>query len=95
MFIELLQSKTFVNVLFILTAFFIIQIFFMRPRKKEEDARENFLKLLKLGTKVVTIGGVHGKVVKINDTTVVLEVDSRGFTFVVNKQAIASPSKNS
>lgn len=70
-----------------------IYLFFIRPRKKEEDERNNFLKTLKIGLQVVTIGGLYGKIVKINDTTVVLEIDPRGSSFVINKRSIAQELK--
>jgi preprotein translocase subunit YajC len=42
-------------------------------RQKEETA---FRSALEKGMKVVTIGGIHGKVLEINDTTVLIESEN-------------------
>lgn len=52
----------------------VFYFFMIRPQqKKAKDARK-FRESLEKGSKVVTIGGIHGKVVEVSDTTVVLEV---------------------
>ncbi len=52
----------------------VFYFFMIRPQqKKAKDARK-FRESLEKGSKVVTIGGMHGKVVEVSDTTVVLEV---------------------
>lgn len=52
----------------------VFYFFMIRPQqKKAKDARK-FRESLEKGNKVVTIGGIHGKVVEVSDTTVVLEV---------------------
>lgn len=93
MLTKLFQSDLTIKAVFMLLGIFIIHLFFIRPRKKEENDRNNFLKTLKIGSQVVTIGGLYGKIVKINDTTVVLEVDPRGSSFVIKKQAISQEAK--
>ncbi|MEZ4807908.1 MAG: preprotein translocase subunit YajC [Flavobacteriales bacterium] len=53
----------------------VFYFFMIRPQqKKAKDARK-FRESLQKGSKVVTIGGLHGKVSEVADTTVVLEVD--------------------
>lgn len=58
-------------------ALFVVFYFFMiRPQqKKAKDARK-FRESIQKGTKVVTIGGLHGRVVEVSDKTVLLEVDT-------------------
>jgi len=57
--------------------FFIILYFFMiRPQSKKAKDQKNFLNEIKAGDKIVTIGGVHGKILKVEDDTYLLEVDS-------------------
>ncbi len=54
----------------------VFYFFMIRPQqKKAKDARK-FRESLEKGNKVVTIGGIHGKVLEVNETTVLLEVDS-------------------
>ncbi len=57
--------------------FFIILYFFMiRPQSKKAKDQKNFLNEIKAGDKIVTIGGVHGKILKVDEDTYLLEVDS-------------------
>ena len=66
------------------TSFFIMMgllmvvfwFFMIRPQqKKAKDARK-FRESLEKGTRIVTIGGIHGKILEVADTTVLVEVDS-------------------
>lgn len=53
----------------------VFYFFMIRPQqKKAKDARK-FREALQKGTRVVTIGGLHGRVAEVADTTVLLEVD--------------------
>lgn len=66
----------------------VFYFFMIRPQqKKARDARK-FRESLEKGAKVVTIGGIHGKVVELNDRTVLLEVDSN-VRIRVERSAIA------
>ena len=67
----------------------IFYFFMIRPQQKKVSDQKKFRESLQKGANVVTIGGLHGKIVEINDTTVWLEVD-RGFKLKFDKSAIAS-----
>lgn len=57
--------------------FFVILYFFMiRPQTKKAKDQKNFLNELKSGDKIVTVGGIHGKIVKVDDDTYLIEVDA-------------------
>lgn len=45
------------------------------------------LKSLKIGDKIVTIGGIHGSIVKILDNTVDIRID-KGVFMTISKNAI-------
>lgn len=56
---------------------FLIMYFFMiRPQAKRQREAKSFREGVAKGDKVVTIGGLHGKVVSISEKTVVLELES-------------------
>jgi len=58
-----------------LVAFFGIMYFTMiRPQKKKEKEIKAMRDSLTAGDEVITIGGIHGKVVKVNDEIVTLEM---------------------
>lgn len=58
-----------------------------RPQKRQERERQAMLNAVKRGDKVVTIGGIHGTVMKIGDTTVTLEVADK-IEIVFNRGAV-------
>ncbi len=58
-------------------AVMIVFYFFMiRPQSKKAKEQKTFLDGLKKGDKVVTIGGIHGKVLKVADDSFLIEVDA-------------------
>ena len=74
----------------LLLGMFIIMYFFMiRPQQKRQKEAKKFRDTISKGDKVVTIGGVHGKIISISNLTVVLEVESGKIR--VSKSAL-SPS---
>ena len=53
---------------------FVVMYFIMiRPQKKKEKLKEMMLSQLIPGDKVLTIGGIHGKIVSIKDDNIILE----------------------
>mgnify|MGYP001267347623 CR=1 FL=1 len=62
--------------------FAVLYFLLIRPQQKRQKQRNAMLNALKKGDKVVTIGGLHGKIVEITDDTVVLLVnDATKMTF--------------
>lgn len=66
----------------------IFIFFFIRPQNKKRKELAEFRKNLKQGDKVVTIGGVHGKILEVTDTTVLLS--SEGTKIRFEKSAIST-----
>ena len=88
----LLQMPTgggFSNIIFIGAIIIVFYFFMVRPQQKKIRDQKKFRESLTKGTDVVTIGGLHGRIVSVEDTTVVLEVD-RGTRLTFEKSAIAS-----
>ncbi|WP_431244585.1 preprotein translocase subunit YajC [Flavobacterium sp. P21] len=54
----------------------IIYLFMFRPAQKKAKAEKEFKEALKVGDKVVTIGGIHGKLTELGETTIVIETMS-------------------
>ena len=55
--------------------FFIFYFLVIRPQSRERKKRELVLKGVKKHDKVVTTAGIHGTVVSVSDTEVILKVD--------------------
>ena len=60
----------------------------IRPQQKKAKEAKQFRESLKKGTKVVTIGGIHGKVETVKDLTVIINVEGGG-KLKINKSALS------
>ncbi len=66
----------------------IFYLFFIRPQQKKQKDTKKFIDAVKKGDQVVTVGGIHGKVVNVEDDTVTVDVD-RGNKLVIEKSSIS------
>jgi len=66
----------------------VFYFFMIRPQQKKQKEQKKFIEEIKRGDQVVTIGGIHGKVLSTEDTTVVLEVD-KGVKMTFQKTSIS------
>ena len=72
--------------------------FMIRPQMKRQKELKNFRESLQKGDKVVTTGGIYGKVAEIQDYYVILEVEGQ-VRLKIDKSAVikdmtdATPSK--
>jgi preprotein translocase subunit YajC len=69
----------------------VFYFFFIRPQMKKAKDQRKFREALKKGDKVITIGGIHGKILSVDDSTVMLEVEG-GNKLQIEKSAIISDS---
>lgn len=56
-----------------LLMFVVIYFFMIRPQQKRAKNEKEFESALKVGDKIITKSGLHGKVSELSDTTVVIE----------------------
>lgn len=66
---------TFLPIIAIMALMYFMMI---RPQRKREKETKSMIDAMKVGDKVVTIGGIMGKVTKIKDNTVVIETGNVG-----------------
>lgn len=69
------QGSSFSGIFMIILIFVIFWLFFIRPQNKRNKEQQKFRENLKKGDKIVTIGGIHGKVVEVKENTVIVSVD--------------------
>jgi len=55
--------------------FVVMWLFMIRPQQKRQKELNNFRNNLSKGDKVVTVGGIYGTIVEVNDNKVLLEID--------------------
>ena len=67
---------------------FVVMYFFMiRPQVKKQKKENKFRSQLKKGDSIITIGGIHGKVIEVKDHSVIIE--NYGIKMKVEKSAIS------
>jgi len=59
-----------------LLMFVVIYFFMIRPQQKRAKNEKEFESTLKLGDKIITKSGIHGRVAQLEDTTVIIETMS-------------------
>ncbi len=69
--------------------FIVFYFFIIRPQKKKEDVRKKMIEAVQKGNRVITIGGVHGTVTQVDETSVLIQVDS-ATKLRVEKSALSS-----
>ncbi|MBN7772434.1 preprotein translocase subunit YajC [Clostridium aminobutyricum] len=68
---------------------FIMYFLLIRPQKKKEKAVNEMRNNVKVGDDVITIGGLCGKIVKVKDETIVIQVGAEKLKFEMMKWAIS------
>lgn len=76
---------SFLPMLLIIVVFYF---FMIRPQMKKAKDHKKYIEELKKGDKVVTTAGIHGRIVDINDTTFLIEVES-GTKIRFDKSAVS------
>ena len=66
----------------------VFYFFMIRPQMKKQKELKKFREGLKPGDKIVTIGGIHGKILEIADSTVLIQ--SEGTKLRLEKSAVSS-----
>ncbi len=74
--------------IFILLMILIFYFFMIRPQQKKQKKLEEARNNLQRGDKVVTIGGIHGKITDIKDNTFTIEI-AHDVRIEVDKAAIS------
>jgi preprotein translocase subunit YajC len=75
-----------------LLVFVVFYFFIIRPQKMREDTRKSMIEAVQKGDRVVTIGGIHAHVVKVEDAQLLVQIDDN--TKVrLDKNAVASVAK--
>ena len=70
----------------------VFYFFMIRPQMKKQKEMKKFRENLKAGDKVVTIGGIHGKLLEVADSTVL--ISSEGTKLRFDKSAIATSTED-
>ena len=75
------------NLVFMGLIFFVMYFFMIRPQVKKQKRENQFRSELKKGDQIITIGGIHGKIIEVKESSVILE--NYGIKMKVEKSAVA------
>ena len=68
--------------------FAVFYFFMIRPQIKKQKKEREYRSALKKGDSVITIGGVHGKIIDIKEDAFIIEVHG-GTNLKVEKSAVS------
>lgn len=73
--------------------FVVFYFFFIRPQVKRQKDQKKYREALAKGQKIITIGGIHGKIIELQETTCTIEVEG-GVKLRIEKSAVASDAQD-
>ncbi|HPG34246.1 MAG: preprotein translocase subunit YajC [Lentimicrobiaceae bacterium] len=87
------QSSGYSSLIFLGLIMVVFYFFFIRPQAKKAKDLRKYREALKKGDKIVTIGGIHGKIVEVQETTFTIEVED-GSRLRIEKSAVAGDASD-
>lgn len=69
------QPSALPTILMFAAIILVMWLFMIRPQRKQQKELQNFRNSLKKGDKIVTVGGIYGEILEVNDKTALIKVD--------------------
>lgn len=79
------------SLVFLLLIIVVFYFFMIRPQMKKQKEATNFRTSLQKGDKVLTTGGIYGKITDVKDTTITLEIADKVIVKVDKTAVMADP----
>jgi preprotein translocase subunit YajC len=76
------------SLIFLVLMLVAMYVFMFLPQIRKQKKQKKFITELKKGDKVVTTGGIHGKIAELKDLTAVIDLGG-GTKMKVNRAAIS------
>ncbi|MCX7861545.1 MAG: preprotein translocase subunit YajC [Bacteroidales bacterium] len=70
-------QNPFMSLLPLILIIIVFYFFMIRPQMKKQKELRNFRQSLKQGDKIITAGGIYGKINEIKDNVVIIEVEDK------------------
>lgn len=77
-----------VQLLFFFSFLIIMYVFLIYPQRKRIKEHSKLMQELKVKDKVLTVGGIHGRISEISENTITLEISS-GVKIKIIKNAVS------
>ena len=68
----------------------VFYLFAIRPQKKKENEVKAMRSSLRAGDEIITIGGIYGKILKVKEDIVIIEVGTTKTRLELTKWAVGS-----
>ena len=75
------------NIVFIIAIVAIFYFFMIRPQSKRQKEIKKFRESLKAGDKVITAGGIYGKIKEVKDDSIILTI-ADNVTIRISKDSV-------
>lgn len=75
------------QLLFFGLIFVVMYFFIIRPQVKKQKKENKFRSELSKGDQIITIGGIHGKIIELKENSVIIE--NYGVKMKIEKSAIS------
>ena len=76
------------QIIFFVLFIAVFYIFIFLPQIKKSKKQKKFREELQKGQKIVTTGGIHGKIVELNSLTAIIDVNG-GTKLTIDRSAIS------
>lgn len=80
-------SGTYSTLIMLVLIFVVFYFFMIRPQMKKQKEIKKFRDSIKTGDKVITAGGIYGKVKDVKPATIVLEI-AEGVRITIDKGSV-------
>lgn len=89
------QGNPLVSQFILIGGILLVFYFFMiLPQQRKRKEHTKYLNNMKKGDKVITVGGIHGKIISVDEQTFTIEID-KSTKVVIDKNGISSEASKS
>ncbi len=88
------MENTFVFFIFLILLFAMFYFLIIRPQRKRQKRHKDLMDALQPGDRIITIGGIHGKIESMTEENIILKVES-GATMRMSRNAVAYKQETS
>lgn len=83
----------YMNILLLVALVAIFYFMMIRPQQKRQKDIQKAREAMKVGDKVITSGGIHGKIKEVGETSMLIEV-SEGVRIRIEKNSVFASSED-
>ncbi len=80
------------QIIMLLLILVVFYFFMIRPQMKKQKELKKFREGMAVGDKIVTIGGIHGKILEVAESTVLIGVETGKMR--IDKSAVSNSAED-